>query len=159
MENTYHLYPFRKTAMRRPLRERIWSGAIEDEHGCWVWQRAVSRTGYGVTGMGSEKTALAHRISYELAYGEIPEGADIDHLCGNRACIRPEHLKAVTKSENLAVREASRFLSDVELDPAILSPDDWILLKSAHADFKSRVLEIAERAKDRHRWNEVFRKG
>jgi hypothetical protein len=43
---------------------------------------------------------LAHRVSYEAAYGPIPAGLHIDHLCRVRKCVRPEHLEAVTQGEN-----------------------------------------------------------
>lgn len=43
----------------------------------------------------------AHRIAYELVNGPIPEGLEIDHLCRNRLCVRPDHLEAVTTQENL----------------------------------------------------------
>ncbi len=43
---------------------------------------------------------LAHRFSYELANGPIPEGLQIDHLCRNRGCVRPDHMEAVTPRVN-----------------------------------------------------------
>jgi hypothetical protein len=46
-------------------------------------------------------TDYAHRIAYEDAKGEIPEGYTIDHLCRVRNCINPEHLEAVTLAENI----------------------------------------------------------
>ena len=44
---------------------------------------------------------IAHRVAYEKAYGPIPEGLVIDHLCRNGLCVNPEHLEAVTRKENI----------------------------------------------------------
>lgn len=57
--------------------------------------------GYGLFAM-DYKSRLAHRVSYELSIGPIPQGLVIDHLCHNKACVRPSHLEAVTHSENTA---------------------------------------------------------
>lgn len=43
---------------------------------------------------------VAHRVSYELSVGPIPAGMEIDHLCRNQPCVRPDHLEAVTPKEN-----------------------------------------------------------
>ena len=42
----------------------------------------------------------AHRVSFELASGPIPGGLSIDHICHNRGCVRPEHLRLATAKQN-----------------------------------------------------------
>lgn len=72
----------------------------EPNTGCWLWTGAEISTGYG--GMGADgRTKAAHRISYELFVGSIPDGFQIDHLCGVKMCVNPTHLEAVTQSENM----------------------------------------------------------
>lgn len=74
---------------------------------CWVWQAAINRDGYGSFRMGG-KLYKAHRASYIIYKGNIPEGLHIDHLCRNRLCVNPEHLEAVTPLENILRAAASK---------------------------------------------------
>lgn len=43
---------------------------------------------------------MFHRFIYRAHKGEIPEGYEVDHLCNNRACCNPEHLRAIDGSEH-----------------------------------------------------------
>lgn len=75
---------------------------VDVEGFCYVFEGAKNKGGYGVVGLGRRElgTALAHRVSYEMTYGPIPEGLDLDHLCCTKSCINELHLEAVTKTEN-----------------------------------------------------------
>lgn len=77
---------------------RYWS-KVEKTQGCWLWKAAKNSAGYGQFSIRG-KLYYAHRVSYELENGPIPEHLELDHLCRNRACVRPEHLEAVTRRVN-----------------------------------------------------------
>lgn len=79
--------------------ELFWSH-VDKSGDCWLWTAAIANTGYGVTTY-ERKYALAHRVSYILSRGPIPEGLQLDHLCRVRACVNPAHLEPVTIRENL----------------------------------------------------------
>ncbi len=77
----------------------------EPNSGCWLWLGELNSAGYGRISQGNNKIgkrvrSLAHRVSYELAKGPVPEGFDLDHLCRVPCCINPDHLEPVTRSEN-----------------------------------------------------------
>lgn len=90
------VYP---TIARRPRAERFWEKVEVNSHGCWFWTAHVSPSGYGRFSVDG-RTAYAHRVAYELAVGQIPVGLQIDHLCSNKRCVRPDHLEVVTNAEN-----------------------------------------------------------
>ena len=69
------------------------------ENGCWIWIGKISGRGYGSFPIGKINYA-AHRIFYEQAKGEVPDGMVLDHLCRNIRCVNPNHLEPVTMKEN-----------------------------------------------------------
>lgn len=100
-------------ATRPTLEDRFWVKV--DERGpdeCWPWTGTITPAGYGQIGIG-QRLDFAHRVSYRLLVGLIPDGMEIDHLCHtrdetcrlgdecpHRRCVNPAHLEPVTGLEN-----------------------------------------------------------
>lgn len=94
---------------RRPKRafeERFWSKVQKDEEGCWIWTGTTNGKGYGQFSVGGRgvanwRTRSAHKVSWELAYGPVPDGLLIRHfVCARPLCVRPDHLRLGTKRDN-----------------------------------------------------------
>jgi hypothetical protein len=79
--------------------------------GCMIWRAGKSTAGYGrfylfkvpgeYSGGYKRIYTFAHRVAYTIMNGPIPDELEIDHTCGNRPCVRPDHLEAVTQAENM----------------------------------------------------------
>ena len=68
--------------------------------GCWLWKGHVHPNGYGQFYMDGRQ-GYAHRASYQIHRGNIPDDLVIDHLCRNRACVNPAHLETGPQQVNI----------------------------------------------------------
>lgn len=78
----------------------------EPTSGCWLWFGCSNPRGYGKVGSGDGRTLLAHRASWMVHRGEIPDGLCVLHKCDTPSCINPEHLFLGTYRDNAIDREA-----------------------------------------------------
>lgn len=78
---------------------RYWSN-VDKTGECWVWKGRVINSGYGACSVNGKKW-LAHRYSYTMARGAIADGHVIDHICRNKICVKPSHLRQVSQLENV----------------------------------------------------------
>lgn len=85
--------------------ERFWSRVNKTDN-CWVWTARVNFKGYGQIPVPRGLTSIAganqfaHRISWFLAYGPVPDGLCVLHRCDNPPCVRPDHLWLGTRADN-----------------------------------------------------------
>jgi hypothetical protein len=121
--------------------ERFWSKVNKkEEDECWEWQAGRDNHGYGQVVKSysiDRRTRKAHRVSWELTSGKIPDGMCVLHTCDNPPCVNPSHLFLGTQRDN--VRDCE--IKGRKTNPPIRNGED-----NNHSRFTvEQVREIRER--------------
>lgn len=84
--------------MRRPFIDKILEKIkIVDE--CWIWSGQITTIGYPRQKFSKRKKYLVHRFLYNFFHNNLSKNQIVYHLCHNKICVNPIHLKAMTQSE------------------------------------------------------------
>jgi hypothetical protein len=87
-----------------PLRDRLFQKVhICQRTDCWIWMGRLDHHGYGQMSV-KDGMVRAHRVSFELHNGPIPDGMKVRHTCDNQRCVRPTHLELGAQLDNIADR-------------------------------------------------------
>lgn len=121
--------------------ERAYTRRVVDDDGCWISTYSVASHGYAQIGWTipvaergpddpRSHMVLAHRAAWSHLYGQVPLGMTLDHLCKQRRCVNPEHMRLLPNYEN-ARRTKGR---------------DWPLGYCVHGHDSSHLIEVGRKA-------------
>jgi hypothetical protein len=98
--------------MNASVETRFWKyvAPIPDDRGCWEWSGSLMVVGYGQLNV-DKRPVGAHRLSWEIHNGTIPNGLHILHRCDNKSCVNPAHLFLGTHLDNMADAHAKGILT------------------------------------------------
>ncbi len=104
--------------------------AGDDE--CWFWQGSVYSTGYGVLKHHGKRFG-AHRLAYQIAFGEIPDGLLVCHHCDNPPCVNPKHLFLGTARDNAHdALSKGRYCNGERIVQSKLKTEDVLAIRKAY---------------------------
>lgn len=121
--------------MSATVLERFWAKVTKTDE-CWHWTGCLQKRTYGRYGLFQSgiKLVLAHRFSYELHTGPIPDGMCVLHSCDTPGCVNPAHLFLGTHKTNAEDRNGKRREARGERHGlAKLTEEDILQIRAAYA--------------------------
>jgi hypothetical protein len=99
-----------RTAPIPPLTERqkknFWQMvSVAPKDGCWNWEGYISPSGYGQFSI-MQKSYKAHRVALVINGVKLIDGYTVDHVCRNRRCVKPTHLRQISFADNILCGES-----------------------------------------------------
>lgn len=122
---------------------------VRQGDGCWTWVGTLDKDGYGrakVTHEGKKVRGLAHRISWMIHRGPIPDGLEVLHICDNPPCVNPDCLFLGTKIDNVADRDAKgRQARGERCNLAKCTPELVLQIRREYVPRKMSIPKLAKR--------------
>lgn len=130
----------------RPIEERFWNKVDTGATGgCWLWTGAKNEKGYGVIGRGGRGSGneKAHRVSWMIHFGPIPDGLFVCHKCDNPACVNPDHLFLGTNDDNVQDMVSKNRNARGETSYAKLTEEQVIDIRQRHKQREVSCQDLA----------------
>lgn len=136
--------------MTKPLADRFWAKVDrrgEDE--CWPWTAGVDAYGYGAIGAGGRGagTLKAHRVSWEIHNGPIPDSMMVCHRCDYRRCCNPKHFFLGTNADNQEDKKVKGVQRGFGNSAAVLTEQHVLEIRASTADAEKLALDYGVTAK------------